>query len=298
MKKPKNTKRIEHSLGFEIELLLPEGLPSKKVHMTQTRNTRTTSEIIEERIRSYWEKNRKDRMFDGDRARYEGFHYNEKTRELEIFYSYEKYRTYFFTGNSTLPKSYQAQLFSINGIVITKDNTMPIGLRRAEATNQGRIWHVIPAGYTDVKPAADTTAGMEAPIPSKRWYCESPHVAAARELYEELAIREEAFSASKMRLVGIVYNYGRNYDTTASIIIPVECDSSKLRLRGDEHERMRFVRATLHDLKQELIQLSLDPSTSSGHLRGDIALTIAHLYGYSKYIKTLESVFVETSGEE
>jgi hypothetical protein len=46
----------------------------------------------------------------------------------------------------------------------------------------------------------------------------------------------------------------------------------------------------LGDLKEELIELSRDQNTSSGHLRGDIALTIAHLYGYSEYARTLEAV--------
>ena len=273
---------MEHTLGFEIECMFPEGLPSERVRMIQTKNTRKTNRIIEEGIARCWQEKRQVGMFDGDRARFEGIRYRKKSNKLNIFFSHEKYKTYFYTGNTTLPKSHQAQPFSMNGIVIARDNVIPVGLRKAETTNQGRIWHVVPAGYVDLKPTSHRGK-------AEQWYCETPHAAAERELHEELAIPKGGLDRSKMRLTGIVFNYDRYYDTTASIVIPVECDSSEIKLRGDEHERIRFVRASLNDLKEELIQLSQDPIASSGHLRGDILLTIAYLYGYSECIKTLRS---------
>ncbi len=290
MERTHNVKQTEHALGFEMKFLLPEGLPSENVQMIQTKNSRRTTEIIEERIRRYWWKKKQPNMFDGDRPRFEGIHYKKRSRELKIFCSHEKYRTHFYTGNTILPRSHQAQPFTINGIVIAKDNVIPIGLRKAE-----RIWEIVPAGYVDMKPVVSKTTRIEAGL-LNHWYIETPHIAAARELHEELAIPEGDFSASKMRLVGIVFNYSRYYDTTASIMIPVECDSSEIELRGDEHERLRFVKTSLNYLKEELVELSQDQNTSSGHLRGDIALTIAHLHGYSEYIKTLKNVFVEISG--
>lgn len=290
-------KHAEHALGFETEFLCPEGLSPDKIQMLQTKNTRKTNQIIQERIMEYWQERRQNNMFDGDRARFEGVQYEDRSRQLRIFYSHEKYRTYFFTGNTTLPKPYQAQLFSINGVVITKDNAIPIGLRKPETTNQGRLWHVIPAGYIDVNPTLDEPTRTSTPGLPECWYSETPHATTERELHEELTVPEGAFNVSKMRLVGIVYNYHVNYDTTASMVGPIECDSSEIGLRGDEHERIRFVKASLKNLKEESIQLAQEPSTNSGHLRGDIALTIAHLYGFSEYIKTLKTVSMEISGE-
>jgi len=170
-------------------------------------------------------------------------------------------------------------------------------LRKTETTNQGRIWHVIPAGYIDVNSTFDEptkTSGQGFP---ECWYSETPHAATERELHEELRVPEGVFDARKMRLVGIVYNYREGFDTTASIIGPIECNSAEIGLRGDEHERIRFVKASLRNLKEELIQLAKEPNINSGHLRGDIALTIAYLYGSSEYIKTLKSVSNEVSGQ-
>lgn len=180
-------------------------------------------------------------------------------------------------------------MLSINGIVITKDNLIPIGLRRGE-TNQGRIWHIVPAGYIDVRPVVCKTTKVGAEHPSQGWCSETPYAATERELHEELAVPKESLITDKMKLIGIVFNYRKNYDATISVIVPAECDSSEMTLRGEEHEIMRFLKASLGDLKEELIKLSRDQNTSSGHLRGDIALTIAHLYGFSEYARALEVV--------
>ena len=114
--------------------------------MIQTKNTRKTNEAIEQRIMIHWKTDRQNHVFDGDRARFEGFQYNEKSQDLKILYSHEKYRTYFYTAETALQRPYQAELLSINGVIITKDNLVPIGLRTVE-TNQKGIWHIVPAGY-------------------------------------------------------------------------------------------------------------------------------------------------------
>jgi len=287
-------KHLERFLGFETKAIFPQGLSSEKVQMVQTKNTRKTDIMIEKGIRTYWKKNSQHNMFDGDRARYEGICYDEKRHELGIFYSHEKYKTYFYTANMNLSRSYQAELLSINGVVITKDNLIPIGLRTAQTNHMG-IWHIVPAGYIDIERAVDDAARKERPTLPEVWSSETPYAATERELQEELAIPKECVDASKMKLIGVVFNYNRDYDTTVCVAVPVDCHSSEIALRGEEHQTMRFLKTSLNDLKEELIQLSKDRSTSSGHLRGDIALTIAHLYGCSQYVKTLESVAKEAS---
>ena len=286
-------KHAEHALGFEIDFIFPEGLPPGKVDMIQTENSRKTDKVIEHKIKHHWEKNKQPRMFNGDRARYEGKRYDEKSCKLNIFYSHERYMTYFYTADKGLPRSYQADLLSINGVVITKDNLIPVGLRGVE-TNQAKIWHIVPAGYIDVN-LVDAKAKVGMPTLSEAWHSETPYVATERELHEELSLPMESVDTNRMRVVGIIFNYHTNFDTTISVIVPVDCDSSEIALKGSEHETLRFLKVSLSDLKEQLIELSLDLSRNSGHLRGDIALTIAYLYGYSEYCKTLKSVQKEIS---
>ena len=285
---PNNVKHFEHALGFEVEFLSLTGLSPDRVHMVQTKNTRRTDETLEQNIGLYWEKNKRNYVFDGDRARYERICYDEKVDRLEICFSHEKYRTYFYTADAALRKPYQAQLLSINGVVVTRDNLIPIGFRTAK-TNQKGIWHIVPAGYIDVKPIDnEVTSTKKSGLP-ELWSSETPYIAAERELHEELLVPEGCYSTSKMRLIGIVFNYSREYDTTICIVIPVDCASGEIGLRGDEHESLRFLKTSLNDMRGELIQLSRNQSTNSGHLRGDIALTIAYLYGYSEYVKAIAS---------
>lgn len=293
MKETSHIKCVEHYLGFETEFLMPEGLLSEKIQMIQTKNTRRTNKTIEERIRRYWDEKRQGSMFDGDRARYEGFCYNETNRQLKIFYSHEKYRTYLYASDSNLPRPYQAELLSINGVVLTKDDLIPIGLRTAE-TNQQGVWHIIPAGYIDTELVV---SNMIKSGESKQgiWNSEAPQTATERELHEELTLPKKAVDISRMKVIGIVFNYKRDYDTTVCVVVPVDCNSDEIALKGDEHEKLRFLKTTVKSLKEELMQLSGEPNTSSGHLRGDIALTIAHLHGHSEYVKTLENVYRESS---
>lgn len=291
---PNNVKHFEHALGFEVKFLSLTGLSPDRVHMVQTKNTRRTNETLERNIKLCWEKNKQNHVFDGDRARFEGTCYDEKADRLELCFSHEKYRTYFYTRDKTLQKPYQAQLLSINGVVVTRDNLIPIGFRTAR-TNQEGIWHIVPAGYIDVKPIDNEVVSTKRSGLPELWSSETPYTAAERELHEELFIPAGCHSTSKMRLIGIVFNYCREYDTTICIVVPVDCASGEIRLRGDEHESLRFLKTSLNDMKRELIQLSRNQSISSGHLRGDIALTIAHLYGYSEYVKAIASASREAS---
>lgn len=286
-------KHLEHAVGFETEILLPEGLPAEKVTMIQTKNTRKTDTNLERKIGNSWQQNKQLNMFDGNRARYEGVCFDGIKRDLKIFYSHEKYRTYFYTADADLPRPYQAELLSINGVVITRDSSIPLGLRTRE-TNQNGIWHVVPAGYIDIE-SPNCAAEEDISALKNVWRSETPYAATERELHEELSIPRECVDVSRMRVVGILFNYNRNYDTTICVMVPVNCHSSEIALKGEEHESIRFLKTSLDDLKEELIQLSKDPSTSSGHLRGDIALTIAHLYGYPEFVKTLENIHKETS---
>ena len=139
----------------------------------------------------------------------------------------------------------------------------------------------------DVERIVDDVTRAERSSLSQIWKSETPHAATIRELHEELAVPKECVNVDKMRLIGIIFNYNRSYDTTVCVMIPVDCHSTEIALRGEEHETLRFLRTSLNDLREELIQLSRDPSISSGHLRGDIALTIAYLYGYSQSVKAL-----------
>ena len=262
--------------------------------MIQTRNTRKTDKVVEDEIRTYWRENQRPRMFDGDRARFEGFHYDEKSHELKIFYSHEKYRSYFCLGDKNLPRSRQALLLSINGVLVTRDNLIPVGFRGAE-TNQEGIWHIVPAGYIDISPVIGKAVRKGMSGFPETWLSETPYTATERELHEELSLPKESVNVSRMRLLGIVFNSNRDFDTTICVVVPVDCHSSEITLKGDEHVTMRFLKTSLNDLKEELIRQSRDLSTSSGHLRGDIALTIAHLYGQSEYMKTIESVSREIS---
>jgi hypothetical protein len=126
------------------------------------------------------------------------------------------------------------------------------------------------------------------------WSSETPYTATERELHEELVIPKECVNVNKMRLIGIVFNYSRDYDTTICVVVPVDCNSNEIGLNGEEHESLRFLKTSSDSMKEELIQLLKDQDTSSGHLRGDLALTIAHLYGYSEYVKTIASASKET----
>jgi hypothetical protein len=285
-------KELEGFLGFGTEFFFLGGLPKERIRMEYRKNSRVTSTAIEEKIGRHWRDNRPPGAFDGDRARFEGAHYDKGLGELTIFFSHEKYRTYSFLEGFNLPRTYQARLFSVNGVVITKDNKIPIGLRKAESTNQGRMWHIVPAGFVDMS-LPDQGQMSEEKENLQKWHCELPHVAALRELSEELSMPSEQIDTSKMSLVGIVYNSMRNFDCAATIIIPSGCDSSEIDLRGEEHENLRFIDTTYDGLRQELLKMSRYPNTGSGHLRGDIALVIGHLYGHSKYIATLESILTD-----
>jgi hypothetical protein len=149
-----------------------------------------------------------------------------------------------------------------------------------------------------VQPVVGKTTKVGAERQSEGWCSETPYAATERELHGELAVPKESLITDKMKLIGIVFNYSRNYDTTISVIVPAKCNSSKMTLKGEGHEIVRFLKASLADLKEELIRLSRDQNNSSGHLRGDIALTIAHLYGYSEYIRTLEAVSRQISKKQ
>jgi len=304
-------KESEQILGFQMEGLFPTGVPSEKVRMVKTENTRKTNLELDKKIKKYWENFKSEGSFDGDRARFEGFIYNTERGSLQINYSEEKYSTHFFMRNTIYPKPYQAQLFSINGIVLSSDMKIPIGVRNPKTTDQGKIYHIVPAGFTDVfkivKPEKtpvtkeaeevyETTLRkfMDEIYIQGNIFSESPHKAAARELDEELEINEKS-TIKNMKVIGIIYNSRKNFDTTTSVLIPLDVDSSEINLKGDEHTELEFLDTSKHALEEKLTEFSLEPESNSGHLRGDIAALIAHLYGEQAYINSVDKVAEEVA---
>ncbi|HKZ45076.1 MAG TPA: hypothetical protein VJ343_00025 [archaeon] len=302
-------KYLENILGYETAMTFLDGLPAERVRYFQCENTRKTSPYLNQLIKTRWEeiKNKSKQAFDAPRARFEGCAFNQEDGNLWIFWSEDRYSTHAAMRDTIVPKPYQANLFTINGIPLTKDGKIPVAVRNPMATDQGRIRHITPAGFIDLKKIGNDLVlentrdavirkfldEIDLPSPYKM---ETLHKATKRELDEEIEISNESgVDAEKMRLLGIVYNYRKNFDYAASVLIPMEASSHNVRLKGKEHEEIGWVNTNLDSLKSTLYELAIAPETNSGHLRGDIALTIGHLYGKDCYVKTLEEIVLELS---
>lgn len=308
-----NYKYQEHLLGYETDLICLKGISADKVHMEKIPNTRQTNHYLEQLIDQQWEETIKKnpKAFDCPRARFEGSLFDNDTGVLHIKWSDERYKTHAILRDvrlpQSLPKPYQANLYTINGIPFTEDNKIPIVTRNPKHTDQGKIRHIIPSGFVDIKEidsilraenVSETVMRKlfdELNLPNS--YAESPHTATSRELKEELKYCKKSrnlpiqvFKPEDMRILGIVYNSFKNFDYTVSALIPLKTNSKKIILKGKEHKRLEWIKTDFEELKSFLLEISAEPDTTSGHLRGDIALTIGHLYGEEAYKEALDHV--------
>jgi len=267
----------EHCLGFETNFFSREGLPEEKVQMVFTSNSRPTSTAMEKDILEYWKQHRTAGQFDGDRVRFEGLHYRRKDECLTVSYSYEKYRTYFFFTRKKFPKAYHPRLLGAYLIIITKDGMIPIGLRE-QPEGHSEWWSIAPAGYVDVMRISR----------GNRWRAETFWNTAARESEEELAAPEK-LDKSKIRLIGVFSSYATNWDVDATMVARVSYDSSEIRLKGSEHESLKFLETSEESLREELQEI-VQKRASFGYLGANIALLLGHLYGLDDYRQTLEKI--------
>lgn len=298
----------EHILGFETEMIFFEGLPAKDIRYIPVPNTRKTIPYTSQLIKNRWEeiKDKNPNAFDAPRARYEGSYYDQDTKVLHVLWSEDRYSTHAAIRETILPKAYQANLFTINGIPITADEKIPIAVRNPKTTDQGRIKHITPAGFIDLrklggelKPESVEEAVTrklldELQLPSN-YSMETPYGTTEKELHQELTFPETAFNPDRMRILGIVYNYRKNFDYEAAVLIPLDATSSEITLRGKEHDELEWINTSLDSLKSTLYELAIAPETNSGHLRGDIALSIGHRYGQGAYLKALDDIVLEFS---
>jgi len=307
----------ENMLGFETDLITLDGIPASNVYMEKVPNTRKTDEYVEVLIERRWaEISKNPNAKDNPRARFEGSFYDNDTGMLHIRWSDDRYKNHATLRETRLPKPYQAALFTINGIPHTKDEKIPIVVRNPKTTDQGRIRHIAPAGFIDVEEVDEKLRAENVSDATVRKlfdelgysassYSESPHHATGRELFEELQYGEkeyekgeptfppEVFNPKDMRVLGIVYNSLKNFDYTASVLIPLSADSNRVHLKGGEHEEIEWVGTNYEGLRELLLDLSISPETNSGHLRGNVALTIGHLHGETAYTEALEYVTLE-----
>lgn len=291
--------------GFHIHRLFPNGLPREKLRYLKTESSIHIPDELQNKIDEAWretvEKN--PNAFDAPRARYEGSIFDSETGELIIRYSELNYRTHAYMRNTVFPKHMQANLWTINGVVLTSDNKIAIGIRNPEETDQGGINHIVPAGFVDMM---STEEGLLAEEPYRaavrklldeitfpgNLYSETPHDSSERELVEELDVSSDILMEPS-RLLAIVYNSRKNFDFTATMLLKVAEPSSELRLRGKEHEGLYFIDATTLAIESELKDLALVPELNSGHLRGDLAAMIAYINRDNDPLATYRNSLIE-----
>ncbi len=291
-------KHPEKALGFEFELFLPEGVPAENTQMIVVPNSRPKISLLEKRIFSFWKSNKKPGQFDGSLPRFEEAIYDGNI--LKILVSPEKYKSHFFLRTTALPKEYQVQAYSISGIIETKDGKLVTGMRNPKATDQGRIEHVVPAGFINMNelPHAAAIRKLEDELQlsggAGGFLSESPFSSAKRELKEEL----KNVKASNMKIIGIIYNSARNFDTTTAIAMKTRLSSSEINPRGKEHENLCFTSTSRKSLKEKFLRLCENPETNSGHLRGCVAALFAHKYGIPTCNSLIEKAILKVSGIE
>lgn len=288
-------KHPEMALGFEFELFLPEGISSTDTQMVVVPNSRPKIEPLERMIKSFWARNRKPHQFDGNIPRFDEAIYDGKI--LKIFVSPEKYKSHFFLRTTILPKEYQAQAYSICGILETKDNKLVTGIRNPKATDQGRIELIVPAGFINMNELPHTATirklrdELYLPSGPHKFISESPFSSAKRELKEEL----KDVSTNDMKILGIIYNSRKNFDTTTAMFMQTRIPSSEIKTRGKEHDELCFTRIAKKSLAEKFAGLCQNPETNSGHLRGCIAALFAHKYGVSAYDSLIEKTILMLS---
>jgi len=285
-------------LGFKFDALIPEGLSRENVQLVKTNNSRRARESpdMEERILDYFVKTAGANSFNSPRARFEGV--SQVGQDLLIMYSEDWYATHFFTRNTVLPRERKGDPLSINGLLLTRDNGLPYGLRNPQTTDQGKTYHIVPAGFTDISPI--TEGPMETALRKMldeigfrgTYVTENPHRATEREFNEELLLkgRSRGIETDSMRVIAVIYNSRKNFDTTMATTIPTSAYASQINLNGDEHTQLEFVDVAQSSLTNLLFDLSLAPDTNSGHFRGDIAALIAHRFGLGAMTDSLNEV--------
>ena len=321
----------QETLGFQIPVLSPNGIPMDKIYSQKVPNSRSTSPEIEKSIRLNWQKHIGNRVkdlqhlnarvgdyngwsaafiegkdepleFNGDRLRVEGF--NLVGGGLEIYLSDDSFAAHAYLRGKNLDKKFQANLYTINGLVVTSDNYLITGMRGITTAQPNRT--VIPAGFvdakrlplsTDLEVAKNLKDGALVHLLRElefrgKLFPENMGHAATREFGEELkmkywaesrlspdeVIKRGLIKTEKMKLLGMVYNSFKNKDYDCCIIMPVEARSGQIELpeESGEHFAIDFIPINQERLLQELIETSKIKDRTSGHLRGDIALLIAH----------------------
>jgi hypothetical protein len=305
---------LEHYLGFETDTISIEGIPATKINLIKVPNTREIDNSIELMIEKRWSKlENENNAFDNPRARFEGSYQDNETGELFIKWSDERYKNHAILKETNLPKPYQANPFTINGIPYTTDKKIPIVNRNPNRSDQGAIRHIAPAGFIDIHEIdklknktieQNTIKYIVKELNYSNTYKESPHEATKRELSEELQYKSnvefptEIFNPNDMKCLGIIYNSYKNFDYTASILIPLNTDSKNISLKGDEHVgEIEWYNTGYEELSDQLYKLAKNPNNNSGHLRGDIALTIGHLHGPQAYKQALNNVVLNLTKE-
>ncbi len=294
----------ERTLGYTTDMIFindGRGLSLDKVSMARIPNSRKTDPDIETRIAAQWaEETRKNpNAYDSPRARFEGAMLDTQTGRLLVHWSQENYSTHNSVRNLRVGPPYQANLWTVNAILLPADQKLPIGLRNSETTDQGPIKHLTPVGFVDMKrkPVYDANGSVTGEIMD----VESIADAVARRLHDEWDVPHGAFDPSKMRLMGIVYNSLRNFDYDAAVLVPLDCYSGQLiskQLRGKnpkgKYDGVELVSMDKSSLGSLLYEFALTPEKSSGHMRGDIALTIAALHGgEDAYLEALENTVLK-----
>ncbi|MFH0889586.1 MAG: hypothetical protein V1836_00390 [Candidatus Aenigmatarchaeota archaeon] len=293
----------ELRLGYLTDMIFINdgfGLSLDKVTMARIPNSRKIDPDIEARITSQWkaETDKNPNAHDAPRARFEGSMFDTNTGRLLVNWSEEKYSTHNSVRNLNVGKAYQANLWTINAILLPGDKKLPIGLRNPETTDQGPIKHLTPVGFVDI--VKKPVYGKGGTVVSEMYGVESIADAVSRRLHDEWDVPEGAFDQSKMKLMGIVYNSHKNFDYDAAILVPLDCYSEQLKskqLRSanpkGKYDAVELVDMSKSSLSSLLYEFALSPDKSSGHMRGDMALTIGALHGGEEaYLDALENTLL------
>jgi hypothetical protein len=278
----------EHTLGFETELRFFDGLHLDKIDFLEVPNTRSTSQRVQEFIESKWQetlRETKGKAFSSPLPRYEGSTFNMESGRLAISWSRDEYKNHSALRKSPLPKEFQANLWTINVVPVTTDGKIPIAMRNPETTDQGRIEHMAPVGFVNLQTTENGTP-------------ERLEDAAARTLRRDLIIpgyeKELPYDPNELRLMGVVYNHLHNFDYTASVFMRLDKTSAEIQ-HGPKYVGLRWVDRSQETLTKELAKLAFAQGDNSGHLRGDIALLIGHLYGSKAYQTALQEAVLDVT---
>lgn len=326
----------QKELGFELEVLAfgnvqagspYKGFDSAHIYTVMTENGRATEDWIEDGIKNRWREGIRNRaadfqnraeirtdkdgweelyvdgtrnMFNGDRLRIEGISSAPGNNGITFYLSPEKFATHDYVKTLRLPKQYQANLHTINGIVITSDGYTISGIR-TNLVDQSGEEHILPLGFIDPVPIpkpgqTDNPTDValarffrDFTLPGD-YVPELPENTAQRRFQRDLAIEGDYSQIFKAppRLIGVVYNSLRNKDMTASIVMETNIPSEAFAVGQDRKAYELILTPTDQDsLAVKIAELARRPERSSGHLRGDLALLSGYLYGADGFRDTM-----------